>query len=366
VSGDRVSPRNLIRLAGQVCQAQKEQLMTIVNALRKGLPAATIPVIVGLAAAGLAIAPAAQAASTAPGHAASAGLRVTGKVDLGRLGSSFTYMLSEAPNGNVYYSRGSVVYVVKGDHAPVVALRASGPVLAVAANSSDLLVDVGSKVSAYALSNGRRLRTWTLPSRFKVTSAGLYAVGNTVWAFTDWATDESGFEYANVDRFSVSSPAVHSVSANDAFPGDMAADSAGLYYEGIAGARDYLFRALPSGSLSRHADSDIFAPLALAGGNVYLLAIHENQGFNTYLDAFRGTTLRSVFSNRVSKSDTDIAGTSTGLLLLGAGKVSLLDTSNGHAGAALSVPGAVTLVPGPSAAVVTLSHSTTYLLRLAG
>jgi hypothetical protein len=32
----------------------------------------------------------------------------------------------------------------------------------------------------------------------------------------------------------------------------------------------------------------------------------------------------------------------------------------------LSVPGAVILVPGQYAAVVTLSHSTTYLLRLAG
>jgi hypothetical protein len=48
------------------------------------------------------------------------------------------------------------------------------------------------------------------------------------------------------------------------------------------------------------------------------------------------------------------------------GKVSLLDTSNGHARSVLSVPGAVALVPGPSAAVVTVSHSTTYLLRLAG
>jgi hypothetical protein len=44
----------------------------------------------------------------------------------------------------------------------------------------------------------------------------------------------------------------------------------------------------------------------------------------------------------------------------------LLDPGNGYAGSVLSVPGAVISVPGPSAAVVTLSHSTTYLLRLAG
>jgi hypothetical protein len=340
--------------------------MSVMNVLRKSLPAAALPVVAGLAVAGLAIAPPAQAASTAAARAASGGLHVTGKVDLGRLGPSFRYVLSEAPDGNVYYSQGSVVYLVKGDHAPVTALRASGPVLAVAANSSDLLVDVGSKVSAYALSNGRRLRTWTLPSSEPVTSAGVYAVGTTVWAFTDWATDESGFEYANVDRFSLSSPAVHSISANNAFPVGMAG-SAGLYYEGIVGTGGYVFRALPSGSLRGHADVDIDATLALAlaAGNVYLLAVHEDQGGNTYLDAFRGLTLGTLFSTRVADSDTDIAGTGLGLLLLGAGKVSLLDTGNGHVGAALSVPGAVTLVPGPSAAVVTLSHSITYLLRLA-
>jgi hypothetical protein len=340
--------------------------MSLLNVLRKGVPAATLPVVVGLAAAGLAFAPAAQAAGTAPARAASAGLHVTGKVSLGRLGPSFSYVLSEAPNGNVYYSRGSVVYLVKGDHAPAVALRASGPVLAVAASSSDLLVDVGRKVSAYALSDGRLLRTWTLPGSEPVTSAGLYPVGTTVWAYTDWATDESGFQYANVDRFSLSSPAVHLVSANNAYPADMAAGPGGLYYEGIAGTGDYVFRAPPSGALRRHADVDIDAPLALAAGNPYLLAIHENQGGNTYLDAFRGSTLGTLFSYRVADSDTDIAGTGIGLLLLGAGKVSLLDTANGHAGAPLSVPGAAILVPGPSAAVVTVSHSTTYLLRLAG
>ena len=172
---------------------------------------------------------------------------------------------------------------------------------------------------------------WTLPSfATTITSAGLDPVGTTVWAFTDWATDESGFEFANVDRFSLSSPTVHRVAANNAYPADLAANSAGLYYEGMAGSGNYLFRALSSGSPRRHADVNIDAPLALAGGNVYLLAIHENQGGNTYLDAFRGSTLGPVFSERVSNHDTDIAGTGIGLLLVGAGKVSLLDTGNGH------------------------------------
>jgi hypothetical protein len=338
--------------------------MSIMSGWRKSRSAAVLPVVAGLAA-GLAIAAPAQAASKVPAGAAAAGVHVTGKVDLGRLGSGFSYVLTEAPNGDVYYSRGSVVYVVKGDHAPATALRASGSVLAVAASSSDLLVDVGNKVSAYALSNGRRLGTWTLPTPVRATSAGLYVVGTTVWAFTDWATDQSGFEYANVDRFSLSSPAVHSVSRNNAYPADMAAGPAGLYYEGIAGSGSYLFHASPSGSVRRHADGNIDAPLALAGGNVYLLAIHENQGGHTYLDAFAGSTLGTRFSNRVADNDTDVAGTGLGLLLLGGGKVSVLEAGNGHVSATISVPGAVILVRGPSAAVVTVSHGTSYLLRLA-
>jgi hypothetical protein len=350
--------------------------MFVMNVLRRArlavaLPAAAVLVSAGLvsaglAAVGLAIAPAAHAAGAAPARYAAAGLHVTGTIDLGRLGPSFSYVLTEAPNGDVYYALGKVVYLVRGDHAPVAVLHASAPVLAVAATSADLLVDVGSKVSAYSLCDGRLLRSWNLPGSIApATSAGLFPVGNTVWADTDWATDESGFEYGSVYRFALSSPAVHVVSANDAYPADMAGDSAGLYYEGTAGAGNYIFHAQPSGALPRRADTDIDAPLALAAGNVYLLAIHENQGGHSYLDAFRGSTLSPLFSYRVADSDTDVAGTGLGLLLLGAGKVSLLNPANGHSVAALSVPGAVILVPGPCAAVVTVSHSTTYLLRLA-
>ncbi len=345
--------------------------MFAMNVLRRtrlaaALPAAACLVSAGVAVAGLAIAPAAHAAGAAPARYAPAGLHVTGKVDLGRLGTSFSYVLTEAPNGDVYYALGKVVYRVKGDHAPVAVLHASAPVLAVAATSADLLVDVGSKVSAYSLCDGRLLRSWNLPgSVAAATSAGLFPVGNTVWAYTDWATDESGFQYGSVYRFGLSSPAVHVVSANDAFPADMAAGPAGLYYEGIAGAGSDVFHAQPSGTLTRRGDADIDAPLALAAGNVYLLAVHENQGGHSYVDAFRGSTLSPLFSYRVSDSDTDVAGTGLGLLLLGGGKVSLLNPANGHSVAALGVPGAVILVPGPCAAVVTVSHSTTYLLRLA-
>jgi hypothetical protein len=348
--------------------------MSIVNVLRRCRPAAAVPVTASLAAtglvaaslaaAGLAVAPAAQAAGTAHAQAAAGGLHVTGKVDLGPGNNTFSIVASEAPNGTVYYAQGSIVYRVKGGDAPVNWLQASGTVLAVAANRSDLIVEVGSKVSAYALSSGHRLRTWKLPSIAKITSASLYAVGRTVWANTDWATDESGFEFANVDRMNLSSAAVHRVAKNNAFPADMAANTNGAYYEGMKGSKDYVFRALHSGALRRHKDVNIDAPLALSSGNVYLLAIHERQGGHTYLDAFHGRSLSARFSRRVASNDSDIAGTGIGLLLLGGGKVRLLNASTGSATSTLAVPGAATLVPGRSAVVLAVQSSTIYLIRL--
>jgi hypothetical protein len=347
--------------------------MSVINVLRRARLSVSLPAIACLAAAGLATAPAAHAASpvsagSATARPAHAGLHVSGTIDLGRLGPSFSYVLTEAPNGDVYYALGKVVYRVRGDHAPVAVLHASAPVLAVAATWADLFVDVGSKVSAYSLCDGRLLRSWNLPGSIApATSAGLFPVGSTVWAYTDWATDESGFEYANVYRVGLSSPAVHVISKNIAYPADMAADSAGLYYEGVtsAGINGYVYRAASAGPSLRHSDVNVDAPLALAGGNVYLLAVHDNQGGHSYLDAFRGSTLSPLFSYRVSDVDSDVAGTGLGLLLLGGGKVSLLNPASGHSVTALSVPGAVILVPGPCAAVVTVKGSTTYLLRLA-
>lgn len=222
-------------------------------------------------------------------------------------------------------------------------------------------------MSAYSLRDGRLLRSWNLPgSVAPATSAGLFPVSNTVWAYTDWATDQSGFEYANVYRFDLSSPTVHVIAKNDAYPADMAANRSGLYYEAITGAgtNGYVNRAATAGPSLRHLDVNIDAPLALARGNVYLLAVHDNQGDHSYLDAFRGSTLSPLFSYRVSDNDSDVAATGLGLLLLGGDTVSLLDPANGHAVAALSVPGAVTLVPGPRAAVVTVKGSTTYLVPL--
>ena len=339
--------------------------MPVTRLARSALASAAIPAIAGLVISGVGAQPFAQAATAAPPLAArSAGLHTSGpQVHLGALGSSFNYDFSEAPSGSVYYSTGKTVYVVKGTKAPAVALHAGGTVLAVAANSTELFVAVGRTVTGYKLSTGAKLRHWYLGGR-KPTSAGLYAVGSTVWAWTDWATDESGFEYANVSRFRASSGTVHRVSSNNAYPADMAADSVGLYYQQAIGS-GVLTRVRPSGSVRRVSDINLDAPLALGGGRVDLLAFHRNS--HLYLDSFSASSLVREFSHRVSARDFDIAGTGAGLLVLNlSGKISQLSASTGGTLSSVSVAHAATLVPGHSAAVITASVGSYFLVRLAG
>jgi hypothetical protein len=337
--------------------------MSVTNVLRRGLAAAAVSAtgLAVLAGAGL---PAAQAAPVTTA-ARPASLHQTGSpVALGALGKFFSYDFSEAPDGSVYYSSGSTVYVVHGTSTPAVVMHASGHVLAVAANSSELFVEVRRTVTGYKLSNGVALRHWTLASALKPTSAGLYAVGGTVWAWTDWATDTSGFEYANVSRFKTSSGTVHKVSANNAYPADMAADSSGLYYQQAIGS-GRLTHVTPSGAVHRVTEVNLDAPLALAGGRVELLAFHRNS--HLYLDSYRATTLVRKFSRRVSGNDFDIAGTGAGLLVLSSsGKVSQLNASTGSALSSVNVTGAATLVAGPSAAAIFVTGGNYFLVRLAG
>lgn len=335
--------------------------MSVKNVLRR----AAAPTTAGLAATALlAAGTPAQAAPASP--AAPAALHVTGTVSLGAVSSKFTYQFSEAPNGTVYYFKGRVVYAVAGMKKPATVLHAGSNVLAVAANKTEFFVQTGRTVRAYSVAGHHLVRTWGLrKSLGPLTSAGLDAVGSTLWSWTDWATDMSGFEFANVSRIVTSSPAVHVVSKNIAYPADMAANSGGLYYEATSGSKDYLIRVRPSGHVTRRTDKNIDAPVALASGRVYLLAFHQPSG-KQFLDAFRGSNLHGVFSKQKSTQFYDIAGTGAGLLMLQAGKISRLSAATGAVTGTLSLAHVVTLVPGPSGAVITFSGGVASLHRLAG
>jgi hypothetical protein len=158
----------------------------------------------------------------------------------------------------------------------------------------------------------------------------------------------------------------------------LAADASGLYYQAVRsdGSNGYLVHVTPSGSARQVIDTNIPGPLALAGGRVALLAPHYTSGPTSYyIDSYNATSLARVFSRHVSSADVDLAGTGAGLLMLTApcqtrvcssATVSQLSTATGAAISTVSVPYAVDLVVGPSAAVVSYRSGKYYLVRLAG
>ena len=316
----------------------------------------------------------AQAATRATAAESTAASALHGsRIALGATTSLYGNAFTEAPNGAVFFSRGAVVYVVEGSRAPVVALHAGGAVLALGANDSDLFVETGLRVTEYSRATGGQLRHWTLSSLFApVTSAGLDVVGGTVWAWTDWATDGSGFEYAQVDRVQTGSSAVRVVD-KDAFPGDLSANGTGLYFETVHGVTDDLAHASPTTSAVQYRKAPVDAPLALAGGRVDLLAFGSSAAD---VLSYNASTLALVSSRRVPQKDGSIVGTGLGLLVLAqpcsgfpcsAATVGLLNPGTGGTSAALSVPGAYQLLNGPAvieASDVHGTHANLFLVRI--
>jgi hypothetical protein len=316
----------------------------------QGMLGATALALAGL----LATAGGAQAAATgATATTALHGTRIALGATSGLYGNAFT----EAPNGTVFFSRGSVVYAVEGNRAPVIALHAGRTVLALGATDADLFVGTGLLVTEYSRANGSQVRHWTLTSPATVTSAGLDVVGGTVWAWTDWATDGSGFQYAQVDRIHPSSSAVHVVD-KDAFPADMSADGAGLYFETVHGVTDDLARANPTTSAVQYRQAPVDAPLALAGGRVDLLAFGTNA---VDVLSYNASTLALVSSKRVPETDDSIVGTGLGLLVLArrsTATVGVLNVATGGTSRALLTPGAYQLLNGPAVIEATGLHGT--------
>jgi hypothetical protein len=242
-------------------------------------------------------------------------------------------------------------------------------VLAVAANSADVFVDVNKTVTEYKRANSAKVRQWTLTGQHRPTSAGLYVVGSRVWAWTDWSTDQSGLEYGNVYRFTNSSATVHRVSSNNAYPYDTAADTTGFYYEAIRSnqTNGYLVRVTPSGTVLKVTDTHLSGPLALAGGRVDLLAQRYNSHPGLYFDSYRESTLAHVYSRRVSPRYFDIAGTGTRLLAVGTmGEVRELSPTTAAVLSSVNVPGASMALAGPVPAVLAVSGGSYSLNRITG
>lgn len=335
---------------------------------RAGIALAVLPALTGLVVAGAGVA---AAAEHQPARTVSPALVQDARIELFTTASIFKNVFTEAPNGNVFYSRGSVVYVVVRNTAPAVAEHAGGQVIALAANRADLFVQTGLTVTAYSRSTGAAVRHWTLTSPVTpITSAGLLAVGNTVWSWTDWATDESGFEYAKLSTFSATSAAVHTVDSM-MYPGDWAAGTSGLYYEDVRGAGNvnHLAHVTPGGTLTTRAQPNADAPMALSGGRVDVLSFHNG---HQNIDTYATTTLARLSTAHAANDDRAIAGTTAGLIALfqGCDELACLNATvsnlavNGNSSGALTVPRAFELLAGPSAGVIEVVNRHVFLVRV--
>jgi hypothetical protein len=334
---------------------------------RRVLATAAVPAVTGLLVAGAGAAlPAARAAQRAPA------LHTVATISLGSTSNIFKNIFTEAPDGAVFFSKGSVVWVQKGTSAPHVALHVSRPVLALAANTADLFVQTGLTVTEYSRTGGAKIRHWRLTSPVTpITIAGLLVVGRTLWSWTDWGTDSSGFEFARISRINTTASAVHIVDRK-AYPVDVAANKSGLYFEDARGQDNigHLVHATPTGGLQARR-GPVGWPLALAGGRLNELDFH-NDG-HLYIDSYNPATLFRLSSARVSDSDRTFAGTGLGLLVLkepcahltcAAATVSKL-AANGTVSGTLTVPNAFAVLTGPKGVVVRVAGGHMSLSRIA-
>jgi hypothetical protein len=300
-------------------------------------------------------------------------LSVTAKIDLGAFSAVALdeAAFAQAPNDTVYFSSGSVVKAVKGNAAPVVVAHAAGKVLALAATNSALYVEVGSTITEYALPGMAVHKKWSWPNPgAKPTTAGLFPEPAALWVWTDWATDQSGFEYALAIEIS----AGNSLKFLDgrAFPGDMAANSTGLYYETVVGSKDYLANLANNGTRNLSAptkDSD--APLALSGGD---LAVFPIKGAGVpYVDEFSTSTLSELHSSHLKVMTTAVVGTTSGVLAIEfpchgyvcpSSRVVQVNPATGAETSGIVVPDAEHLLFGTHPSAVADTSGKAYLVRL--
>lgn len=279
--------------------------------------------------------------------------------------------------GSLFYTLATtpkVVYVIKaGTTVSKAALHlTSGPVIALAANATGVFVQVGLGVTEYSRTGGAVLRTWTLSSPYSpITSAGLIPDGNVLWSWTDWATDKSGFQYATISRMTLTSSAVHVVSGI-AYPGDVAATAAGLYFQGYKSSNGFLGLApLGGGAATTVVQPNVAAPMAAWGSYVEVLSVHSVG--HVYVDSYDPASLAVVYSKVVTTSDRNIVATGAGLLSLrepcvalycAGAKVSVVNPATGAETKTIGVWGAWQLLPGVSGAVIVVDKYKLWLVRV--
>jgi hypothetical protein len=282
-------------------------------------------------------------------------------------------VITQGPNGDIYFAEDKTVKIVKGLASPATFLHASALIIALDATTSSLFVETQTSISEYALPSGSFAGSWNLPSGIapsRLMEGGISVVGSHLWTWTDWETDESGYEYSSVTEFNTSTWSSTVIAKNSADPTDDAASSLGYFYLN----RDRFVRGEPSGKQLRSAvtadASD--APVATWGATAWIVATREPSGTD-FLDTYNATTMVRTNTAHLAHETWGILGTSGGLLAITTASSSTnpaleyVVSLNDHTGSAtdlVKVPNAVTLLAGPTVAVVVQRGADIYIDRL--
>jgi hypothetical protein len=321
-------------------------------------------------AAGGSISPAASS------PAAPAGLSVVADISLGAAPATGQPVFAEAPDGTVFYAAGPVVMVVDHDDAPAVAEHAGAAVLGLGASTSTLYVVTAKGLIAYSRSSGNQTGHWALPgSPGTPTTAGITPGDDgTVWVWTDWATDQSGYEYATVYVVPAGAHTATTLSQT-AEPGTLVTDGLNGYF--LVSSQNSQAASLVEwqDATGQDVTGDPAPAQALAAfSQGHVLLYQSGSGLHEYTPgASAGAGPRISGFARTSVTAPDgFAATSSGLLFLTCtaahcATVTQVSQTTGTAGQSVAIPGsdhATWLMPGPSPAVFTSASGQMHLLRL--
>lgn len=286
--------------------------------------------------------------------------------------TGYGQVIAQAPNDDVYYAEGEKVNVVRGDAAAVEALRAPANVLAIVATDTVLYVSTSARVYEYAATTGDPMGSWPLPTGLgpsKPTQEGMALEGSRLWVWTDWATDESGYEYGSLVMFNTTTWTSTVINKGGLNPTDVSANANGFYFL----ANERIILCEPSGVLVKSAATSAAqdAPLAVKGANVYLIA-SAKVGAN--LERFNALTLKYAGSAKVGFLTYSPLATPWGLAAVGgtsssapgggATYVELINTTTGAVNRDVNVPGAEFLLFGSHLSAVADRSGQIYLDRL--
>lgn len=301
------------------------------------------------------------------GASASAGnsLKVTANVDLGALPLRGEPIVAETPDGAVFYADGQVVMVDDGNGSPQVAEHVGAEVLAVGASTSMLYVVTPQALIAYGRPGGGQAGRWAITgSPATPTTAGITVGDGTIWVWTDWATDFSGYEDAMV--YAVPSGAAKAeVLSKAAEPGTLTTDGTHAFF--LVQNNSSMGASLMESSPTAGTVTVGAAPtMTLVGYSRSQVILYKEPGsLYTYTPGASGTgTVQAPVGDSIAD-----AATSSGLLFLTCTKtacstVTAVDQSTGAVGPSVTVPLETGLLLGPDPVVVGVQARHVHLIRL--